>query len=586
MSGKTKVRTPIGGAFAQAHRLDHIADTVAGSGRLWALERFMRKKRKAKPIRTGHWPRYWSYAALLAVVLFFGFIRVRLLNFPLERDEGEYAYAGQLMLHGIAPYQFCYTMKLPGTAAAYAVIEAIFGQTPAGIHWGLLLVNAATIVLLYFLAARLFGRLGGVVASATFALLSIEPTALGSAGHATQFVVLPAVGGILILLKAAESQKLPLFFGSGLLLGLAALMKQPGVFFVFFGIFYLVQSQWKWPLEWRRLAVQKAALLLGAMLPLALTFLIMLKAGILQKFWFWTFSYASKYGTAVPLSDGLQYLWSSGLYVARPAALIWLIAGAGPVAMFCDPKTRKHFAFAVSFLVFSFAAVCPGFYFRNHYFILMFPAVSLLCAAAVRAGTNLLLESRFTYKWATLPGALFLLALIFAIVPQREFFFELDALAACRKLYATNPFAEALQLSDFIKSHSTAEDRIAVIGSEPEIYFYSGRLSATGYVYMYPLTEVQPFASTMQKEMISEIEQARPRFVVFADTPLSWLLRPNSDTAILLWAEKYVRNGYQIAGIVDMLADGSQYHWEDAKSYAARSPYRIFVFERVPTGSP
>jgi len=548
----------------------------------------MGKKRKTKrlPEARDRWPSYWSYGLLLIVVSFFGFIRVRLLSFPLERDEGEYAYAGQLMLHGIVPYQFCYTMKLPGTAAAYAIIEAIFGQTPAGIHWGLLLVNSATIVLVYFLAARLFGKLAGVVAGATFALLSIEPTVLGFAGHATQFVVLPAVGGILILLKAMESQKLALFFWSGVLLGLAVLMKQPGIFFVFFGIFYLMQCQWKWPLDWRRLGLQEATLLFGAILPLALTFLIMLRAGVFQKFWFWTFSYASKYGTALRLSDGLRELWDSGWYVVRPAIPLWVIAGAGLVTMFWDSKTRKHFLFAASFLVFSFAAVCPGLYFRNHYFVLMLPAVSLLCAGAVRAGTNLFIESRSTQKWAALPGAIFLLALVFCIVPQREFFFEIDPLTACRKLYATNPFAEALQISDFIKSHSTAEDRIAVIGSEPEIYFYSGRLSATGYVYMYPLTEVQPFASTMQKEIISEVEKARPRFVVFVDTPLSWLLHADSDTTIILWAEKYVQTGYQLAGIIDMLAAGSQYHWEDAKSYGPRSPYRIFVFERVPTRSP
>ena len=30
-------------------------------------------------------------------------IRIRLLRIPLERDEGEYAYAGQLMLQGILP---------------------------------------------------------------------------------------------------------------------------------------------------------------------------------------------------------------------------------------------------------------------------------------------------------------------------------------------------------------------------------------------------------------------------------------------------------------------------------------------------
>src|ERR1035441_2463026 len=80
-------------------------------------------------IRTSSLPRWLSYGLLLLVVLLFGMIRFRLLDFPLERDEGEYAYAGQLILQGIAPYKFCYTMKLPGTAAAYALFMAIFGQT-------------------------------------------------------------------------------------------------------------------------------------------------------------------------------------------------------------------------------------------------------------------------------------------------------------------------------------------------------------------------------------------------------------------------------------------------------------------------
>ena len=35
-------------------------------------------------------------------------IRIRLWGFPLERDEGEYAYAGQLMLQGIPPSKLAY----------------------------------------------------------------------------------------------------------------------------------------------------------------------------------------------------------------------------------------------------------------------------------------------------------------------------------------------------------------------------------------------------------------------------------------------------------------------------------------------
>src|SRR5580704_11917970 len=81
----------------------------------------------------------WLLVAL--VIVFVALLRLRLLQIPLERDEGEYAYAGQLILQGIPPYQIAFNMKFPGTYAAYAVILGLFGQTPAGIHMGLLLVN-------------------------------------------------------------------------------------------------------------------------------------------------------------------------------------------------------------------------------------------------------------------------------------------------------------------------------------------------------------------------------------------------------------------------------------------------------------
>ncbi len=48
-------------------------------------------------------------------------VRIRLLGIPLERDEGEYAYAGQLLLQGIPPYKLAYSMKFPGTYVAYAI---------------------------------------------------------------------------------------------------------------------------------------------------------------------------------------------------------------------------------------------------------------------------------------------------------------------------------------------------------------------------------------------------------------------------------------------------------------------------------
>ncbi len=97
-----------------------------------------------RALRVGWWV---LLAATLALVVI---VRIRLLGLPLERDEGEYAYAGQLMLQGIPPYKLAYSMKFPGTPAAYALLMSIFGQSIAGVHLGLLIVNLATIGLLFF----------------------------------------------------------------------------------------------------------------------------------------------------------------------------------------------------------------------------------------------------------------------------------------------------------------------------------------------------------------------------------------------------------------------------------------------------
>ena len=83
--------------------------------------------------RPSSWPPLriaWWVVFVLLLITVVG-IRIRLLGVPLERDEGEYTYAGQLLLQGIPPYQLAYNMKFPGVYAAYAFVIALFGQTPA-----------------------------------------------------------------------------------------------------------------------------------------------------------------------------------------------------------------------------------------------------------------------------------------------------------------------------------------------------------------------------------------------------------------------------------------------------------------------
>ena len=527
---------------------------------------------------------YWYYGLLLLTVIFFATIRFRLRDMPLERDEGEYAYAGQLMLQGIPPYKLAYTMKLPGTFAAYAVIMAIFGQTPAGIHIGFLLVNAATTILIYFLAVRLSGRLAGLVAAAAYALLSTSTSVLGFAGHATNLVVLAALGGIMLLLKALETERSWLFFASGLSFGLAYLMKQSGLAFAAFGVCLLIKSRWKRPVDWRSLTARVGGFTLGVILPFALTCLILAASGVSKTFWFWTVDYARQYAAENGASLGFLIFMRNFPRVVSPALFVWIIAAVGLTAFLWHREIRPRAFFVTALLLFSFLAVCPGFFFREHYFIQLLPAVALLAGIAVNSATQRLTGTGHGSLLTAIPVLLFFIAWAYSIDKQRTFLFELDPLTACRTVYYENPFPEAVQIANYIDSHAPKDARIAVLGSEPEIFFYTKRHSATGYIYTYGLLEEQKYALEMQKQMIDEIESARPEFLVRVRVPVSWLAKPTSPGlhAFSSWANSYVYTEYEMVGVADILqSDYTEYHWGDeAKTYRPRSLYVVEVFKR------
>ena len=538
------------------------------------------------PRRTFEIHRYWVFALVLVIVLCSAGIRLRLLQMPLERDEGEYAYAGQLILHGIPPYLEAYNMKLPGVYVSYALIMAVFGQTIAGIHIGLILVNSGCIVLLFFLAKRLFDSVAGLVACASFAVLSMSPSVLGMAAHATHFVVLPTLGGLLLLLKNSESRRPLIVFSSGLLFGLAFVMKQPGVFFIVFGMLYLVWANVRMrPIAWRKVLVETGYFSLGAAIPFGLTCLILFAVGVFSRFWFWTFSYAGQYVSETPVSRAPAEFWEAVKGAASPCVWLWAVAGVGLISVWWIKTWRVNAIFVAGLFVFSFLAVCPGFYFRQHYFIPVLPVIAILAGAAVSSARHFLEQKCFPpvlQLW--MPVALFLLALCHSVIQQERFFFDLSPQDACRALYGSG-FPESIEIARYVKTNSAPTDRIAVFGSEPQIYFYAGRRSATGYIYAYSLMEEQKYALKMQRQMIAEIEAARPTYIIYAKGSSSWLRRPKSERMIFDWFAQYLK-GYEQVGFADLLSNEQTVYrfGDEATSYSPRSANYIAVYKRKASG--
>ena len=525
----------------------------------------------------------WSaWSALFIVLVLTAIVRYRLVSVPLERDEGEYAYAGQLILQGVPPYQDIYNMKLPGIYAAYALLLAIFGQTHQGIHAGLLIINTITTIFVFLLAKEAVNRLGAVVSAASFALLSISQSVQGVFANAEHFVIVFAVAGLLVLLRALASEKLWKLFVSGLLLGLSSMMKQHGLAFSALGALYIVfDSSRQRPVLWSRLMLRLFTFAAGVIAVFGCVCLIMAWAGVFKSFWFWTVDYAGVYVTRVPLDLAWQAFIRPATSIVSSAPLLWTLIGFGLVALVTKSITKDYGVFVVMYAVFSVLSICPGFYFREHYFVLLLPCASLLAGIAASSLGDFLpgvSSKRVEYG---VPILLLVVCLCQSIYQQRNFLFHMTPLEISRSTYGLNPFHESLEIADFIRKRTDAEDHIAILGSEPQIYFYSQRRSATGYIYMYPMTENNDLALQMQKEFIKDIEAKNPKYVLFVNVPTSWLYRRDSHMEVLEWFNDYQKRVLRLVGVVELLDDRTLYRWAPNVRGPVASRFWVAIFERA-----
>jgi hypothetical protein len=523
--------------------------------------------------------RPWLVWLLLAGILLAGAaVRWRLLDFPLERDEGEYAYNAQLMLDGVPPYRLAHaSQKLPGASLMSALALALWSELPQGLHFGLLLVNAASTVLLFLLVRRLAGAPAGLFAAGAFALLNIGQGVLGFAAHATHHVVVWMLAGFVALLGALDSQARagPRLFAAGALLGCSVLARQPAAVFAALAMLAVLVAGRRAALAWSTIARREAALLLGLACPLVLLALWLWSVGVLGEFWFWTVTYALSYGSQATLHSGWLALQVSLPAVIGDNAPLWLLALAGLIALLVRGGALA--GFFAAWLAGSIAAVAAGLFFRHHYFVQLLPVVAALfgIAAAGPAGGG----SRAA-AWRRAAGAAALVALAASTWLQRDYLFRADPERLCRETYHPNLFVEIEQVARELRARSRPDETIAVLGSEAQLYAYAQRRSATPFIYTYALTEISPFAQRFQREFIADIERARPRFIVWVLSPLSWLVRPDSVRDVFDWSERFLAQHYRPIGVAEF---GRPVRWDEAARSVPLddSLPQLRIFERL-----
>ncbi|MEX2205356.1 MAG: glycosyltransferase family 39 protein [Myxococcota bacterium] len=524
-----------------------------------------------------------ALAAVVLAMLFSAAVRIRLADTPFERDEGEYAYAGQLVLQGVPPYELAYNMKFPGAYYAYAAAFAVFGETPSGAHLGLLVVNAATTLFVLLLGRRLLGEFAGALAACAFVLLSLDRFVMGIFAHATHFVTLPVTAALWVLLRSGLPASWRSSLGAGVLLGIAVLMKQHALVYLPFAAALVA---WQAPLrtaDGRRAAASGIAwLAAGAAIPFAALLALFAFQGVLGAFWFWTFGYASEYVSEIAFSGAPSRFLRTLEKISRADRALWIAAALGLGALWLRGTSREARVVIGGLLCASLLAVVPGYYFREHYFIVVLPAAALLVGVAAAAAERAL-AARAPAHASRIAVAVAGLALASScLIAQRDFLFRWSPRELSRTHYGTNPFVESAEVARYIRERTGVDDRIAVLGSEPQIYFHAGRRSATGYIYMYPLLENHALTATMQDEMIRQVIEAHPAYLVFVSIRSSWQSLPNMDQRVLKWSQRYASACYDLVGIADIHSPTeTTFVWDEAvKDYEPKSQSLVYTLRR------
>ena len=180
-------------------------------------------------------------------------------------------------------------------------------------------------------------------------------------------------------------------------------------------------------------------------------------AGVMQKFWFFTFVYASQVRHAGPSIPSCRRLYIGFSDVTEGFFLVWVFAALGFVSLFLNPDFKEKAPAGIALRRVLVPDGLPRFLFQTP--LLRHPPAGCFLTGRYFCrlpphglGARVLKSSPSTPVLPTcIAIAVFAPALIIGIVRQSDYLFEEDPFYLSRNIYAFNPFPESIDIARFIK---------------------------------------------------------------------------------------------------------------------------------------
>ncbi len=444
---------------------------------------------------------------VLAALVVVGF-RLHAYPAPLESDECNYAYFAQRMLAGDRLYVDLWDHQPPGIFAALILPTAVFGSSPAVYRTLAVVLVLVTMLGVFDLARRWFGRSGAWTATMLFAVVSSDPGVGGEGCNREVYLNALLVAAWWVLARGTPAT-LWRVFAAGLLIGLASTIKT------------VVALHW--------VALVPVLLIMpapraGASLLRHLESLAAFAAGP-AAIWLVILGYFAMDGRVEAFVDAafahnLVYShvdqgWGQRLVaffqqekVFGTALALWLAGLFGFVALPWRGERVKAAALA-AFAIGSYLAVCLPGRFWPHYYMLMLPPVVLLAGGLVHRVE--LFHPRLSFG----VGAAILLALLSTEIPG-YLLVEPDRIAldryGVRMIWVRDQAKQVATVTD-------PQDSIYVWSSDAGFYYYAGRRCASRFTMYTALVADHPSTRARRRLLLEDLERNQPRLIILPAKP-------------------------------------------------------------------
>jgi hypothetical protein len=181
----------------------------------------------------------------------------------------------------------------------------------------------------------------------------------------------------------------------------------------------------------------------------------------------------------------------------------------------------------------------------GHYYILLAPFWALMIAHALvkLSESQTLVRNRITIE------LLVFLSVVLSILPLAAQFSK-TPVELSEWIYGTaNPFTESQIIAREIVKITGPRDKVFIAGSEPQILFYSKRVSPTKYMVTHALNIETKKREEYQREVVEELKSTPPKAIVYCQLAYSNLWNESSPSIFIDYLNSEIEKHYEMAGV-------------------------------------